>query len=473
MASAQPSGACYLQWFPWAADQEMGFDHQCAALSCAIAEAYYMQRTLVLPDVICIVSRHSGAGGEVPLGSSDSSVPTDAASSDASTRYKPCPRRPGSREMPIEELFDLDTLNMLNPVVRQSELPAATQSAQSAVITWKWTSSRAASAYSCSAVPMLFRRATTSWFRSCNHMPIVNVTPMVHTLWPAAEYRLRRNAHAMAEHLLKSGIFFAARLKAAAAAIRVRLGARYSSVHVRRGDRLAQYGFDGNMTKPDALLRGFGAWFADDENVYIGSDQPDAARFFAPLRSLQPRPIFLAGDFSALLDAHKVSGNNYALYAVERLLFFGAAAHAETFEQSLEWFHLACFPAFAVHQHERESPSWLKAASRCAVSAHGVVYGEACWARCARAMHLYPFPKSCSAVGAPALRGAGRSGPAPEPPVCDAPCHAAAAASMKPGVAADEARQEEQMQQQQRGILRVDTSVRCKRQPSTVPLRVT
>ena len=39
--------------------------------------------------------------------------------------------------------------------------------------------------------------------------------------------------------------------------------------------------------------------------------------------------------------------NNYALYAVETLLFFGSVGSVETFAYQVSWFDDACFPAYA------------------------------------------------------------------------------------------------------------------------------
>ena len=48
----------YLEWFPYRGDMTMGLNHQMASLSCALGEAFYLQRTLLLPRRICLFALH-------------------------------------------------------------------------------------------------------------------------------------------------------------------------------------------------------------------------------------------------------------------------------------------------------------------------------------------------------------------------------------------------------------------------------
>ena len=49
---------CYLEWDPWGEDRVMGLNHQMSSLSCALGEAYFLNRTLLFPDRICLDVRH-------------------------------------------------------------------------------------------------------------------------------------------------------------------------------------------------------------------------------------------------------------------------------------------------------------------------------------------------------------------------------------------------------------------------------
>ena len=52
------SAQCLLEFHPWLSDRVMGLNHQLAALSCAIAEAVALNRTLVFPEALCISVKH-------------------------------------------------------------------------------------------------------------------------------------------------------------------------------------------------------------------------------------------------------------------------------------------------------------------------------------------------------------------------------------------------------------------------------
>lgn len=123
----------------------------------------------------------------------------------------------------------------------------------------------------------------------------------------------------------------------------------------------------------------------------MGATEPPA--FFDPLA-----PTFrlaFASDYPAELT--NIS-SNYALYAVESLVFFGAASMVETVDDTWHGLKSACFPAsLAVaaggHEETREATRASRAAAetrpgsgglrlRCAspdgVLASGVFYGRAC-----------------------------------------------------------------------------------------------
>ena len=50
---------CHFRWTPYRADARMGLNHQMSSLSCAINEASFLGRTLVLPSRICTDSGHN------------------------------------------------------------------------------------------------------------------------------------------------------------------------------------------------------------------------------------------------------------------------------------------------------------------------------------------------------------------------------------------------------------------------------
>jgi hypothetical protein len=407
-AASLASSGYYLRYFPWSLDQEEGLDHQSASLSCALAEAFFLERTLVLPDHICIPPVHAvgcvqstgHSGVACRAASLASAPPLQPPSSAVDAGYAPCAERDGEIQMPIDRLFDLRLLGSLVPIVRQSELLASVRSgASTTVVDYHWSSQRVKSSRSTSSATMLLRHTKRSWFNSCGATGVVNTSAILRRLGllpPPAGYGHRP----MVEHLLKSGLFLAPRLKAAASKIRAHLGADYATVHLRRGDRLAQYG-GANLTEPEALLRAFAMWFPPETNVYVATDEKSTKRFFRPVQ--QQRPVYTSHNFSDIFRAHGAE-NNFEVYAIERLLFFGAAAHAETIPIAHEWFKQACFPAFAAvrrHEGSDRSSSASSSRARCGVSVHGVVYGDACSVSSSRprcgAMHLLkPRPNPCA-----------------------------------------------------------------------------
>ena len=103
---------------------------------------------------------------------------------------------------------------------------------------------------------------------------------------------VQRFEHVLSMNWLRSGLFFAPELKAAAAAIRARMGGRYVVVHVRRGDKLRDEGgfaarvapaLRDNLTRPAAILRALELWgFARGSTVYVASSD-ERAPFFLSL----------------------------------------------------------------------------------------------------------------------------------------------------------------------------------------------
>ena len=138
-------------------------------------------------------------------------------------------------------------------------------------------------------------------------------------------------------------------------------------------------------------------------HVYIGSTEPPS--FFAPLRDTYR--LHFAEDFRRQLTNIT---NNYALYAVETLIFFGSQMSVESYSFQSAWFADACFPAAgmrAARQGLSRSRHAVAASPQRAVDVqcrdqtgvliNGVLYGPACIsnAPCGKRMALVPQPRSC------------------------------------------------------------------------------
>ena len=144
--------------------------------------------------------------------------------------------------------------------------------------------------------------------------------------------------------------------------------------------------------------------------------------FFEPLR--RTFRLHFAEDFGAELSSIT---NNYALYAVETLLFFGSQASVESLSFQSGWFVDACFPGASLRAVHRQKLSLMNALGRpwgsagvnatafaaaqaayagavdiqcrdgSGVLVNGVLYGPACGTNlpCGRNMYLAPQPRAC------------------------------------------------------------------------------
>lgn len=154
--------------------------------------------------------------------------------------------------------------------------------------------------------------------------------------------------------------------------------------------------------------------------VFLPRAAPRTVLLAPPSASASYR-VHFAEDFSAELANIT---NNYALYAVETLVFFGSQMSVESYSFQSGWFVDACFPASSMRRgldqgsrlRRRDNPAAGSliappstlgpAASRAieigcrdqsGILVNGVLYGPACIsnAPCGRAMALVPKPRTC------------------------------------------------------------------------------
>ena len=399
--AGRPAGTCgYLEWFPYRGDMTMGLNHQMASLSCALGEAYYLQRTLLLPRRICLFALHEQRWKQTKLSVEGRNL-ADSLN---------C--------VPTDTLFDVERLNLLVPVeVRGNSTRREALRLGAALVGQGWSSERVKQAHACGADgPALVRRRVDSefWFQKCtrrqtDYSTLAGALNQLVGAPPTAPKPVNI--------LLRSGLFFASSIKQAASAIRAQRGGTYASVHVRRSDKLTACDPSDckkrdEATRPDAIERALRLWLPMHAHVYVGSTEPPS--FFQPLR--RSYRLHFAEDFGPLLSNIT---NNYALYAVETLVFFGSQMSAETFNYQSAWFVDACFPAASLRTPKRERSSiraWhdglsgivASAAAAGAVELHcrdqsgvllnGVLYGPACVANlpCGKGTALVPPPKGCS-----------------------------------------------------------------------------
>lgn len=342
--------ACFLEWNPWESDRVMGLNHQMSSLSCALGEAFFLNRTLLVPHRICLDAKHEARQRGLRRQIDES-----------------CTAR-GIRafSVPTSELIDLDLLGRVVSIA-QTALPrragvsgGSIPAPESAVdIDRSWKSDRVAASLPCSAGTRLVRRRVSGfWFRPCGY-GITDTRALMAALLGAVGARSKNLASArVLPHLLRSGLFYSRAIKRAARAVRRsigsappprrlarasrasrrphrELGGPFASLHLRRGDKfssgceraqfsLEECAFMDEHTRPEKLLSALRLWLPPGTRLLIGSTEP--AAFFAPLRSTYT--LHFVDDFRSACSDLAAITTNYALYAVETLLFFASTAHA-------------------------------------------------------------------------------------------------------------------------------------------------
>ena len=374
-----PRGSCFLEWTPWSKDAyKTGLLHQMASFGCAVGEAHALRRTLLLPAELCLQKR--GPGGQ-RAGSSALCARTD-------------------------ELFDLPLLSKLMDVEVRARRADDIFPGRNATVGAGCTTRQVDEHFACNDGVTLLRRdlgPQAYWFDPCLRR-VVNSSALVSRASELVGIDLREAYSKSLHHrlvftLLRSGLFFAPRLKAVAAAIRVAIGSRYVAVHVRRGDKLRDRGVSAlplrvkdNLTQPDAVERALGMWLADGTSVYIGSTESPA--FFAPLVASGRFRVFFAENFSSAYAAHGVSlSSNQQIFAVDLLVFLGADALVETFQSAPTVLpeQFMCFPAAPLRRQRDDSNKPLLQSYEKTLNAtcpgrgagvlvNGVHYGPACFA---------------------------------------------------------------------------------------------
>ena len=328
----------------------MGLNHQMSSFSCALGEAFFLNRTLLFPDEMCFEEKHLTRWGTRASNGTDGLC------------------------MTLDRLFDVELLSSyvrlrlckprdgchlgLGHHLRTGSVPA--RRSEKSPWSSRWTSRVLAQHRPCDRYPLVLRPLRRFGFRECIHGRIdssltehvlrrsamaSDAEEIVVPLFSHADAPQDGGAVTNVMHLLRSGIFYSRRIKAAAAAIRNRLGKAYVVLHVRRADRIApghclkeQCEMRDERTRPPAILRALRRFYAEQTTVYIASTEPP--QFFASIGSHYR--LRFAENFAQELHGFT---NNYELYAVESLLGFGAAAYIETNGYAQTWFTHGCFLA--------------------------------------------------------------------------------------------------------------------------------
>lgn len=348
--------ACFFRWTPYKSDARMGLNHQMSSLSCAINEASYLGRTLMLPATICTDSGHNQ--GEA------------------------CPA--------FESLFDVGLLTQLHQpgfCIGSGCIAANGTDAGFTTLPRGCDSKCASRKYPCDTHPLLERHQSGFWFEAClrHSCDTEHLARRAEALLglPRGSYDAE-TAPSLA--LLRSGLFYSRTLKATARKIRRSIGGPYSSIHLRRSDKLraggaSQAASRDLATQPSTVLTLMLNWATPGSTLYVGSTEPP--QFFAPLATAYS--LVFASNFSRLLQGVT---NNYAKYAIESLVFVGSELYVETYGYTRGNYMRGCFPYMARAQAGANGGGHESGQG----AVFGVVYGQACSRSCHEDLHLIPSP---------------------------------------------------------------------------------
>ena len=228
----EPDG-CYLQWDPWLTDRVMGLNHQLAALSCALAEAFFLNRTLLFPSHLCLDEKHESRwhAGVAPssscsmLGSTGFSVPTssllDTAALGKLVRLRlvrldrlASASRAGGSSGGASTRSGGSSSGSSSSSSSWASLPT---SARAVEVDRAWKSERIAFEHPCSGAPLVRRRVSGFWFRPCAY-GIVQCSALAAALDNAVgaggAVSRQRSGGFIPQGMLRSGLFYSPPIRA-------------------------------------------------------------------------------------------------------------------------------------------------------------------------------------------------------------------------------------------------------------------
>ncbi|CBI32783.3 hypothetical protein VitviT2T_012040 [Vitis vinifera] len=295
-----------------------GLGHQESSLRCALEEALFLQRTLVMPSRMCINPIHNKKG-ILHHSSNATSEEMWAANSCA-----------------MDSLYDLDLMSNTVPVILDNSkmwyrvLSTSMKLGARGVAHVAGVSRIALRDNSHYSNLLLINRTASplSWFMECKD-------------------RNNRSAIMLPYSFLPS--MAAKKLRDAAGKIKVLLG-DYDAMHVRRGDKIKtrkdRFGVDRTLhphldrdTRPEFILRRIEKWVPPGRTLFIASNERTPG-FFSPL-SARYRLAY-SSNYSKILDP--LVENNYQLFMIERLILMGAKTYIRTFKEDETYLSLTDDP---------------------------------------------------------------------------------------------------------------------------------
>ncbi|CAL9006116.1 unnamed protein product [Prunus brigantina] len=284
-----------------------GLGHQESSLRCALEEAMFLKRTLVMPSRMCINPIHNKKG---------ILRRSNTANSEETWAAKSCS---------MDSLYDMDLISDTVPVILDN----------SKLWYQVLTTSMKLGARGVAHVERVSRVDLKENSRFSNLL-LINRTASPLSWFMECKDRNDRSAILLPYSFLPS--MAAKNLRNVADKIKALLG-DYDAIHVRRGDKIKtrkdRFGVDRTLhphldrdTRPEFILHRIEKWVPPGRTLFIASNERTPG-FFSPLTVRYK--LAYSSNFSHILDP--VIGNNYQLFMVERLIMMGAKKFIRTFKE--------------------------------------------------------------------------------------------------------------------------------------------
>ncbi|XP_057737627.1 uncharacterized protein LOC130954863 isoform X2 [Arachis stenosperma] len=285
-----------------------GLGHQESSLRCALEEAFFLQRTFVMPSRMCINPIHNKKGILHHSLANATSEEMWAGSSCA-----------------MDSLYDVDRMSETLPVILDNSkewyrvLETTMKLGARGVAHVQGVSRLQLKQDTRYSTLLLINRTASplSWFIECKDRNNRSAIMLPYSFLPS-----------MAAHKLRD----------AAEKIKAQLG-EYDAIHVRRGDKIKtrkdRFGVARSLhphldrdTRAEFILCRIAKWVPPGRTLFIASNERTPG-FFSPL-AVRYKMAY-SSNYSYLLDP--LIENNYELFMVERLIMMGAKTFIRTFKE--------------------------------------------------------------------------------------------------------------------------------------------
>ncbi|TVU37579.1 hypothetical protein EJB05_10902, partial [Eragrostis curvula] len=283
-----------------------GLGHQESSLRCALEEALFLDRVLVMPARMCLSSVHNTKG---------ILQPTNATSE----------QRWETDSCAMESLYDIDLISRTVPVLLDNPrswyeiVSRSTKLGEDGVVHVQGLNRAELTENPHYSGALLINRTASplAWFMECKDRTMRSSVMLPYSFLPAMAARKLRDAANKMKELLGD----------------------YDAIHVRRGDLLKnrkdRFGVERSLhphldrdTRPEFIKRRIARWIRPGRTLFIASNERTPG-FFSPLSDKYR--LAYSSNFSNILEP--IIENNYQLFMVERLIMQGARTFVKTMKE--------------------------------------------------------------------------------------------------------------------------------------------